>query len=138
MQPSTAFSYISRALRQTTPHIVGALRLLAASFTPQELNDKGWSLYADFRPTVEGWGKRAEVRCDAILALRKQGRVQGALASGGTGGVDLLADVVKFENNDVAQQKRTEEQEPKHKKHRGLSLEEYEAELDEDTTFLPC
>jgi hypothetical protein len=115
---------------------VGALRLLAASFTPQELNDKGWSLYADFRPTVEGWGKRGEVRCDAILALRKQGRVQGALGPGGTGEVDLLADVVKFENvNDVAQQERTGEQEPKHKKHRGLSLEEYEAELDEDTTF---
>ena len=71
--PSAAFSYISRAFRQTTPYIVGALRLLAESYLPQELNKVGFSLYADFRPTVDGWGKRGEVRCERILSLRKGG-----------------------------------------------------------------
>lgn len=70
--PSTAFSYISRAFRQTTPYIVGALRLLAETYPPQELNKVGFSLYADFRPTVDGWGKRGEVRCERILSLRKK------------------------------------------------------------------
>ncbi|KAI0661016.1 hypothetical protein C8Q70DRAFT_1044290 [Cubamyces menziesii] len=69
--PTSAFSYISRALRQTAPHIVGALRLLAASYSPSELNDKGFALYAEFRPASEGWGQRGEVRCSAILGLRK-------------------------------------------------------------------
>lgn len=71
--PSTAFSYITRAFRQTTPYIVGALRLLAESYPPQELNKVGFSLYADFRPTVDGWGKRGEVRCEHVLSLRKKG-----------------------------------------------------------------
>lgn len=70
--PSTAFSYISRAFRQTTPYIIGALRLLARSYPPQELNKTGFSLYADFRPTVCEWGERGEVRCEYILSLRKR------------------------------------------------------------------
>jgi hypothetical protein len=69
--PAAAFSYISRALKQTAPAIVGALRLLAESFPPDELNRAGWSLYADFRPEVDGWGKRGKVRCDKILRLRR-------------------------------------------------------------------
>ena len=71
--PSAAFAYISRAVRHTAPFVVGALRLLAASFEPGELNAKGYGLYADFRPEVEGWGQRSEVSCDRILALRKKG-----------------------------------------------------------------
>lgn len=50
---------------------MGALRLLAASFTPAELNAKGFSLYAEFRPHADGWGQRGEVRCSTILSLRK-------------------------------------------------------------------
>ncbi|KAK0468267.1 uncharacterized protein EV420DRAFT_1260153 [Desarmillaria tabescens] len=69
-QPSSPFSYISRSFRQTTPHIIGALRLLAESFPPKELNNKGWALYAEFRPSVNGWGERSEVKCETILNLR--------------------------------------------------------------------
>ncbi|KAF8812514.1 hypothetical protein BYT27DRAFT_7239968 [Phlegmacium glaucopus] len=72
VQPSAAFSYISRAFRQTTSHITGALKLLAESYTPEELNAKAWALYAQFRPEVNEWGKRSEVSCSRILALRKQ------------------------------------------------------------------
>ena len=63
-------------MRQTTPNIVGAMRLLARSYEPEELNRKGFSLYCDFRPEVEpgnsGWGKRGKVSCEAILRLRKE------------------------------------------------------------------
>jgi hypothetical protein len=51
---------------------MGALRLLAESYTPEELNGKAWVLYAQFRPEVNEWGKRSEVSCSKILALRKQ------------------------------------------------------------------
>ncbi|TFK55947.1 hypothetical protein OE88DRAFT_1622012 [Heliocybe sulcata] len=70
--PSSAYSYITRSLRQTTPHIVGAMRLLAESYDPEELNRKGFGLYCDFRPEVGGWGERGEVKCEKILELRKR------------------------------------------------------------------
>lgn len=63
-------------MKQTTPYIVGAMRLLAGSYEPEELNRKGFSLYCDFRPEIEpgqsGWGKRGKVPCEAILKLRKE------------------------------------------------------------------
>ena len=70
--PGAAFSYITRALRQTTPAVLGAMRLLADSYSdPTELNRVGFALYADFRPVVNGWGKRGELRCETLLGLRK-------------------------------------------------------------------
>ena len=51
---------------------MGALKLLAESYTPEELNRKAWALYTQFRPEVNEWGKRSEVSCRKILALRKQ------------------------------------------------------------------
>ncbi|KAK0490930.1 hypothetical protein IW261DRAFT_1547212 [Armillaria novae-zelandiae] len=80
-QPSSPFSYISRSFRQTTPHIIGALRLLAESFTPKELNNKGWALYTEFRPSVNAWGERSEVKCEIILNLRNP-TVNAAEATG--------------------------------------------------------
>ena len=63
-------------MKQTTPNILGAMRLLAESHEPEELNRKGFSLYCDFRPEVEpgknGWGKRGKVSCEDILKLRKE------------------------------------------------------------------
>ncbi|KAF7292392.1 Glutamine synthetase [Mycena chlorophos] len=122
VQPSTAFSYISRALRQTTPHVIGAMKLLLETYTIQEINAKGWGLYADFRPDVNGWGDRAEVRCSTILGLRKARAkvVEQAPAAPRIetdSGEDPLSD------------------EPPLKKARGMTVEEYEAALDEDGTF---
>ena len=48
------------------------MRLLAASYTPSELNEKGFNLYTQFRPVVTGWGERAELKCNSILSLRKK------------------------------------------------------------------
>ncbi|EIM88056.1 uncharacterized protein STEHIDRAFT_167419 [Stereum hirsutum FP-91666 SS1] len=77
VSPASTCSYITRSLRQMTPAIMGAMRLLADSYA-NELNKVGWELYADFRPEVDGWGKRGQVSCDRILGLRKKQR----LASG--------------------------------------------------------
>ncbi|KAF7301739.1 Glutamine synthetase [Mycena indigotica] len=119
--PSTAFAYISRALRQTAPHIIGAMRLLLDTYSVEEINAKGWGLYADFRPDVSGWGDRAEVRCSTILDLRQtqtvsQERQQPAVQTTGNL-VDQLSE------------------EPSPKRSRVMTLEEYEAALDEDRTF---
>ncbi|KAJ7276479.1 hypothetical protein B0H12DRAFT_24606 [Mycena haematopus] len=122
VQPSTAFSYICRALRKTTPHIIGALRLLVESFTPEEINARGWALYADFRPEVKGWGERAEVKCETILGLRKS-----------TGSVKLAGKIDAVVKSESIQYE--EDSEPPQKRTRGLTLEEYEAELDQDNTF---
>ncbi|KAH9977767.1 hypothetical protein BGW80DRAFT_1435486 [Lactifluus volemus] len=72
--PGAAYSYITRALRQTAPAVLGAMRLLAESYSdPVELNRMGFALYADFRPDVDGWGKRGELRCETLLGLRRKG-----------------------------------------------------------------
>ena len=72
--PRSAHGYITRALRQTAPAVLGAMRLLAESYDdPVELNRVGFGLYADFRPDVNGWGKRGDLRCETLLGLRKKG-----------------------------------------------------------------
>jgi hypothetical protein len=132
--PGTAYSYISRAFRQTTPYVIGALRLLAESFPPPELNNKGFALYAEFRPDVDGWGKRGEVRCKRILSLRKKDRSAISV-------VTAKGEVVKLEGGGdfgLAEVGRTQSstlEARENKKARTMTLEEYEAALDQDTTF---
>lgn len=92
------------------------MRLLAGTYAPQELNRAAFGLYADFRPSVEGWGKKGEVRCEEILALRKKGD------AGRVGGAHS-APVVTPGQPDA--------QGPEAKKPRAeMSVEEYEAALD--------
>jgi hypothetical protein len=132
--PSTAYSYISRAFRQTTPHVIGALRLLAETFPPPELNKKGFALYAEFRPDVDGWGKRSEVRCERILSLRKKDRndimsaatVKGEVIKEGSG---------NFGSAEAGGTQSSTSEVRESKKARTMTLEEYEAALDQDTTF---
>jgi len=102
--PGAAYSYITRALRQTAPAVLGAMRLLAESHSdPMELNRVGFGLYADFRPAVSGWGERGELRCEVLLSLRKkQTESPDDSRKGGTGvetGVNEVDNqtVVKYE-----------------------------------------
>lgn len=75
MAPSTAFGYITRSFRQQTGALIGALRLLAEAFQdPAELNEKGYALYCDFRPVVDKWGEKSEMRLEEVLALRSAAR----------------------------------------------------------------
>jgi hypothetical protein len=98
---------------------MGALRLLAESYAPQDVNERGWGLYADFRPDVQGWGARGEVRCEKILGLRKPTPLPSVKndAEGKTSGVD---DVVRFEQTD---EKPNVDEPADHKKSR-LTLED--------------
>jgi hypothetical protein len=102
--PGAAYGYITRALRQTAPAVLGAMRLLAESYSdPMELNRVGFALYADFRPEVTGWGKRGELRCEVLLALRrKQNARLGDSSIGVEAGVIDVGhqSVVKYETSD--------------------------------------
>ncbi|GAA5973758.1 hypothetical protein JCM11641_005120 [Rhodosporidiobolus odoratus] len=69
--PSKAFAYVRGAFRQQLGAVVGAMRLLAESFSPAELNQKGYGLYLDFRPSSEKWGSKAEMKMSTILELRR-------------------------------------------------------------------
>jgi hypothetical protein len=77
------------------------MRLLADSYSdPMELNRVGFALYADFRPEVTRWGERGELRCEALLALRKKKKEgPGDPRTGVDTGVIRVDDetVVKFE-----------------------------------------
>lgn len=138
VSPTSAFSYVTRALRQTAPNIVGALRLLAESFPPKELNEKGFSLYADFRPQSEGWGQRGEVRCSTILGLRK---VSGESAE--KGGLATRDDAPSAVDNIVHLEppppgesgEATHASEAKKPKRETSEPDEYDAALDDDAVF---
>ncbi|KAJ3501177.1 hypothetical protein NLJ89_g9458 [Agrocybe chaxingu] len=129
--PMSAFSYITRAFRQTLPHVMGSLKLLAESYSSGELNGKAWSLYADFRPKVNEWGKRSEVHCSVILDLRRkipERSVEQPKAEEG----DQQPNV-RYEASQEVSQHGAEQLEPK--KSKTMTVEEYEAILDDDTTF---
>jgi hypothetical protein len=84
--PGAAFSYITRALRQTAPAVLGAMRLLAESYDdPMELNRMGFTLYAGFRPDVDGWGGRGVIKCETILGMRKGRKGESELSRGSIG-----------------------------------------------------
>lgn len=120
--------------------MVGALRLLAESYPPKILNERGFALYADFRPTAEGWGARGEVKCEKILSLRRKLERVPAKTS-----IASVQDVVKIgdaellargvDHNTDPKEGDRETCEPERKKQRTLTVEEYEAMLDEDLTF---
>jgi len=139
--PGAAYSYISRTLRQTAPAVVGAMRLLAESFAdPAELNGLGWALYADFRPEVDGWGKRGEVRCVTILSLRKKRPAEVADADGGRR-ESQLQDVVKYEAvsksiTSDASHPQGEESEPPDTSSQKVLAAEDDAAFDEDALFM--
>ncbi|TBU32804.1 hypothetical protein BD311DRAFT_511218 [Dichomitus squalens] len=135
--PTAAFSYITKALRQTAPHIVGALRLLAASYPPQELNEKGFSLYADFRPQSEGWGQRGEVRCSTILALRKARRESEALDDATQTEAPSVDSIVKVEPQEDPGPAQAPSEEPaaKKPKRETSAPDEFDAALDDDALF---
>ncbi|TFK75834.1 hypothetical protein BDN72DRAFT_831278 [Pluteus cervinus] len=121
IDPTAAFSYITRSFRQTTPHVMGSLRLLADSFSPQELNKKGWGLYAEFRPIVNGWGKRSELKYSTILDLRSKKAEAGAKPPTSTPSAENL---VKFQDSDSVEWVDVAQE----------SLEEYELVPDPNTT----
>ncbi|KAG7096871.1 hypothetical protein E1B28_004278 [Marasmius oreades] len=126
--PSAAFGYISRSFRQTTPYVVGTLRLLADSYSPQEINNKAWSLYADFRPEVNGWGKRSEVKCLNILDLRKPS--SDADPTNGSESADRTP--INIQYKEVSEESEPATELESKRRRSSSAVEDYEKALDED------
>ncbi|EJD01102.1 uncharacterized protein FOMMEDRAFT_90098 [Fomitiporia mediterranea MF3/22] len=136
IDPASAFSYISRAFRQTLPFVAGAMRKLADSFPPAELNEKGFGLYAEFRPDVGGWGQRAEIRCSNVLGLRKvRDKASSDMngKSGGNGEKRFVAYEAPGQDDNTGGTEDKEEPPPK--KAKDMTVEEYEAALDASGDF---
>lgn len=55
--------------------------MLAHAYSTKELSEIGYSLYCDFRPESTGWGKKAEMKMETILALRKRNNNNGESGS---------------------------------------------------------
>ena len=98
--PNLAFAYVRKNLAQQLGATIGAMRLLADSFAPPELNRKAYGLYFDFRPEVEGWGAKGEVRLESILDLRRHLTHKGEekLKGEGDGAVEQA---IKVEGEDA-------------------------------------
>jgi hypothetical protein len=101
------------------------------------LNEKGFGLYAEFRPVVEGWGGRGELRCDKILALRRKDiPVKSEVTRVGEAAESTEPFVIENASKPgPATDISNEQEDPDRKRPRNISLEEYEAALDQDTTF---
>lgn len=131
--PVDAYKYITTSMKQTAPYILGAMRLLAISHGPEELNRKGFSLYCDFRPEIEpgksGWGKRGKVPCAVILKLRKE--VVDPKGEGGVGDVSGPAKPIPIVLHVPKTEDGLEGDEPVRKRPRFDDT----SELDEDEMF---
>ncbi|KLO08268.1 hypothetical protein SCHPADRAFT_916979 [Schizopora paradoxa] len=147
VSPAAAFAYMTNAFRQTLPYVMGALRLLAGTFSPAWLNEHGFELYKDFRPEADRWGERAELRCARILGLRRKGgRSDGE--GGEKGNITSEYEVKTGSSKDVdgeskkdppvqesKDSKELEEAEPVAKRVKNMSVEEYEATLDDSDIY---
>jgi len=105
------------------PYVIGAMRLLADSYTTEELNTKAWGLYAEFRPSVDQWGERSELSCAKVLSLRMKGPKNVELES------NLKQPAIDGKVDPSPSALLDTEPTP------SLSLEEYEAALDQDEQF---
>ena len=138
--PGAAYSYITRALRQTAPAVLGAMRLLAESYDdPVELNRVGFALYADFRPDVSGWGKRGELKCETLLGLRKGAKgepvpelsvVERRVETTGDSGQGVVKDGAP--NEERSQSEPESEVEPNH-----TSFDQFDQFTTEELSLLP-
>lgn len=99
-EPHSAFNYVRKNLAQQLGATVGAMRLLAESFPPQELNRKAFGLYYDFRPEVDGWGAKGEMKLASILELRRHLTHEGEekMKEEGDGSVE---EAIKVEGEDA-------------------------------------
>ncbi|BEI88272.1 uncharacterized protein CcaverHIS019_0109900 [Cutaneotrichosporon cavernicola] len=67
VEPSVGYLYITRALKDCAPHVLGAMQLVADSYEPEELNIAGTAIYSAFKPDVVEWGQRGGVAVADIL-----------------------------------------------------------------------
>jgi hypothetical protein len=77
-KPAAVARYLESKFGDALDEVRAAMTELAASFEPDELEKKAYSLYEKFRPSVpsgeKGWGAAGELELAAIAALRRRRR----------------------------------------------------------------
>jgi hypothetical protein len=94
--------YFTKAFKGYTPHVIGAMRLVANSYEPEELNRFGMGMYVsasslipesidpqnEFKPDVVEWGQKGFLQCSRILDQAK-GPVAETTAEGPPDDLDI-------------------------------------------------
>jgi hypothetical protein len=74
--PDGVRRYLDDKFGEALEDVLKAMRELAASFSPRDLNIKGFSLYERFRPSipdgVHGWGAKGQLDIKRIRSLAKK------------------------------------------------------------------
>jgi len=76
IEPETVERYLESKFVDTLPEARKAMRELSNSIKPEELAERGFSLYEQFRPKIPegvgGWGAKGELDLDGIRKLAVQ------------------------------------------------------------------
>jgi len=77
VQPSSVQRYLEGKFGAGLAEVRQAMEALAATFTSQELEERAYSLYVDFRPEIppgrKGWGAKGKLDTDRIRSLARMG-----------------------------------------------------------------
>ena len=75
ISPASVQKYLEQKFGHDLEQARAALKTLAKSFSPAQLQDRAYPLYEKFRPKIpegkKGWGAKGELDLDLILSLRK-------------------------------------------------------------------
>lgn len=81
VEPESVDRYLEQKFGPALEDVRKAMRTLAQTFGPSELNENGFGLYECFRPAipegVRGWGAKGELNLAAIRSLAKKSRERG-------------------------------------------------------------
>ena len=73
IQPTSVENYLERKFGDALNRVCETMRELARAFKPEELADKAFGLYVQFRPVVPedatGWSAKGELRLERIRSL---------------------------------------------------------------------
>jgi hypothetical protein len=73
VDPDAVQRYLEKKFGDDLERVKAAMRDLAESFEPEELSDRAYSLYEEFRPVIpkgkRGWGAKGDLDLDLIRSL---------------------------------------------------------------------
>lgn len=76
INPESVQGYLERYFGSDLPAVRAIMEALAGAFAPDELKDRAYSLYQQFRPGIpsgkKGWGAKGELDLDLIRSLAKK------------------------------------------------------------------
>jgi hypothetical protein len=76
VQPPSVEHYLEGKFGTALPEVLQAMKELAASFTPGELEEQAYRLYVKFRPEIpagkQGWGAKGQLDTERIRSLARQ------------------------------------------------------------------